>query len=147
MDDRALERLVRDLIAMGVGLELGRGGAPPDLTVPEVAEAMVRNNLDLIRANHDRLAAVWAEAAVEKPVPSRWSECGECGASVCGVRPAWRSKEYVGWAFCESLFCPYRTDARATAFRKDEYQMRELARQRRAKLLADDPTAAEPIPE
>lgn len=139
MDDDALRRLVRDLIDMGVGLET-KGGLP-DLTVPPHAEAMVRNNGPAIRAALDRLPALWAEESVKKPTPPRrWSECGECRAAVAVPR-AWRAKEGIGWAFCESLFCPYRTDGRATAFRKDGWQMRRLADQRRAKRLADDPTA------
>jgi len=145
VDDAQLRRLVRDLIDMGVGLEVT--GGVPDLTVPESAEAMVLSNGPAIRAAIDRLPALWAEAAVEKAVTAqRWSECGECKAAVA-VPKAWRAKGDIGWAFCESLFCPYRTDAKATAFRKDAWQMKELARQRQVKALADDPTLSEPIPD
>jgi hypothetical protein len=120
-----LEQLIRDLIRLGVGMEV-KGGQPV-LTLPgreparSNAERASRAGLELLRGDRGRVLKLWPELAAGTvgPPPDGPARCRECRAWVFGVTPARADRltddraEYLGWAFCESLCCPYRTDGGA----------------------------------
>lgn len=93
---------------------------------------MVRSNLGAIRAGRDEIVRLWAEAALEVQ-PKR---CRECKALV--YRPG---EGDAGWAFCEFLYCPFRTDRAAKDFKGWDGWPGKLAEGRRAKVLAENPAA------
>lgn len=99
-----LPQLVRDLIRLGVGMEVKCGAAaftlPKDEPRRSKAERAVRASLPLVRDHRAEFLDLWTELA-----PCRQPErCRECRASIYRVPKDW------SWAFCESRYCPYRTD-------------------------------------
>jgi hypothetical protein len=111
-----LTQLVRDLMGLGVGMEVRQDAAsfvlPADEPARSRAEKAVKGALPLIRDHRADFLRVWGEVAiVEGGEPRR---CGACRGWVFTV-----PKE-VTWAFCESLYCPFRTDARAREFQRVE---------------------------
>lgn len=158
-----LRQFVRDLIRLGVELRV-RDGHPvlhiPDalpLPAADRARRAATAGLDLLSANRDDVAAVWRDVATagSEPVP-----CTGCGAMVWGVPLARQDvkvdphAEYIGWAFCESLYCPFRTDERAAVFQQRHRRPGEerdwverLAAQFQARHRAENPDAADPVPD
>lgn len=145
MGEDSLRALIRDLIAMRVGMEVKAG--QPTLAVPPTAEAMVRNNLDAIRANRDEITRLWAELAAESSLLVL--TCKECKALVLDPSEGAVSR----WAFCESTYCPYRLDdtarrAQQRWLKPAEQTWRErLEQQRRTRAIALGEDEPEPIPE
>jgi len=120
-----LPQLVRDLMALGVGMEVRDGGAaftlPKDEPDRSRAEKAVRSSLPLVRDHRAEFLAVWTEVAVlEGGEPRR---CGACRGWVFKV------PQEVTWAFCESLYCPFRSDQRARTFQRNErWRLRQQAK-------------------
>lgn len=175
MSDDPLRQLVRDLIRLGVGMAVE--GGQPTLTLPEgeprrtTAERAVRAGLELIRGDRGRAVRMWPEVAAEEGTPvalpraDEPARCRECRATVVGVVPARDdvlvdpNAEYLGWAFCESLSCPCRTDEWAGRYQYRHVANPEtraglraarrgkLAIQRRTRALALGEEPGEPIPD
>jgi hypothetical protein len=112
-----LEQLVRDLMRLGVGVEVRGGDA--SFTLPEKepqrssAESAVRRSLPLVRDHRDDFVRVWSEIAGGEMDPVR---CAECRGWVF-----WTPRGTLAWAYCEYLWCPGRTDERAAEFQQRHY--------------------------
>lgn len=140
----ALAQLVRDLVGLGVELRVEKG--QPGLHVPDGmrepqrsrAYKAARQSLDVLAEHRHDVARVWMEVATEAPDPVR---CVECRSWVF-CQPEGRA-----WAYCEYLFCPGRTDEKASRFQSRTGWRKEVQRQFQVKRLADDPGTADPIPD
>lgn len=112
-----LEQLVRDLQRIGVGMEV-RGGEAA-FTLPKTepqrssAESAVRRSLPLVRDHRDEFVATWMREAGSEPDPVR---CAECRSWVFR-----KPGGVLAWAYCEYLWCPGRTDARASEFQQRHF--------------------------
>lgn len=162
MGNAVLTQLVRDLMGLGVGMEVKDGAAsftlPKDEPRRSRAEKAVRGSLPAIQDRRDEFLAAW-QAEAGGPGRAETVRCPECTGLVTGVEPARQDRlhdpraEYLGWAFCESLYCPYRTDERAGRYQQRHHPpgvrrdwREKLEKQRRVRRMAGNPGPADPPP-